>query len=123
MSPRTLGFGASPLIQQSVIEVGGLSFVLPCPTSSSQTPTGQYAPNGIQPNLGAFQPQLGAYSPQAQESPQWTGLVQAQRVQQFVSAAPLGVLSSGAAVVDCPRCNVRGVTRTSYVAGNTTQYV
>ena len=42
---------------------------------------------------------------------------------QFMNAAPLAVVGPGAAVVDCPACTRRGVTKTSFVAGNTTQYV
>jgi len=130
-SSHFLGFGAFPLIQPFLLTC--LFCFCPCLTSfcspfHSQSPTGigfQYVPNGIQLNSGVSfqpnQPQLVAYPQQAQAAAalQGMGLVQAQKLQ-FLSAAPRGVLGSGAAVVDCPRCGVRAVTRTSYVSGNTT---
>jgi len=130
-SSHFLGFA----LIRPFIEVGRLVFLFLALFENilfhSQSPTGighQYVPNGIQHNPGAFQPnqpQLVAYPQQAQApapASQGTGLVQAQKLQ-FLSAAPLGVLGAGAAPVDCPRCGVRAVTRTSYVSGNTTQFV
>jgi hypothetical protein len=44
-------------------------------------------------------------------------------MSQFSTATLISTLGPGSTVVDCPACKTRGVTRTMFVAGNTTQYV
>ena len=44
-----------------------------------------------------------------------------QSQSQYHTAIPLGNLQEAAAPVDCPVCRQRALTRTEYVAGNTTQ--
>lgn len=41
----------------------------------------------------------------------------------YSTAAPLGSLTNAAAVVDCPSCGHRDMTRTEVVRGTTTRYV
>ncbi|KAL9623426.1 MAG: hypothetical protein Q9160_002319 [Pyrenula sp. 1 TL-2023] len=42
---------------------------------------------------------------------------------QYQTAVAIPNLGMGSAPVDCPSCGRRGMTRTEYVVGNTTQYV
>ena len=44
-----------------------------------------------------------------------------QTQSTYQTAVPLGNLQEAAAPVDCPVCRQRALTRTEYVAGNTTQ--
>jgi hypothetical protein len=46
-----------------------------------------------------------------------------QNDSQYQTTVPLPNLGVGSAAVDCPICLRRGMTRTEYVVGNTTQYV
>ena len=65
---------------------------------------------------------------QAPQQQQYVQPVQSQPVRQitndsqYQTTVPIPNLGVGNAAVDCPICLKRGMTRTEYVVGNTTQY-
>ena len=49
-------------------------------------------------------------------------MVQNANDSQYQTTVPIPNLGVASAAVDCPICLQRGMTRTEYVVGNTTQY-
>ena len=80
-------------------------------------PQPQGAPQGAPQIYQVIYPQAPQVQP-VQSQP----VGQTANDSQYQTTVPIQNLGMGNAAVDCPICLKRGMTRTEYVVGNTTQY-